>query len=302
MTDLSSPPDNLDPPRRRDFAGDRPPWYVGVVGGLLLLILIIVVALLISDDENPIATSETTTTASAPTLPSTTASLVTTTTAGSSTSASISSSTATSASSSTTTSSSQASTTPSTSTTIDPQVFASAVWPNHDSSVRYDNPRDAAAGFAADFLGFAAPVVGPYLSGDGRSGEVEIQPRTGGRVTTVFVRQLGPNNTWWVLGSAVDRIALEQPTALDEIDSPVRVSGEAMAPEGTIQVQLRADGGGNLLIDRAVPVGTTALETFETDLVFANPGAGSGALLLVIRNVDGSVEQAGVVRVVFAGD
>jgi hypothetical protein len=51
---------------------------------------------------------------------------------------------------------------------------ATAVWPDARSSTRYADPLAAARGFAVDYLGVANPVVGPFMAGDTRSGEVQV--------------------------------------------------------------------------------------------------------------------------------
>ncbi len=56
-----------------------------------------------------------------------------------------------------------------------PDASEPAIWPWVDTDTRYTDPVDAAAGFATDFLGFDDPIVGEYLAGDNRSGEVEIR-------------------------------------------------------------------------------------------------------------------------------
>ena len=87
-----------------------------------------------------------------------------------------------------------------------------AVYPTAGSSVRFDEPTDAARAFAVDFVGFVDPVVGEFQQGDSQSGEIEIRPSTSGPVTTVLVRRLG--ESWWVLGAATANIELKDPAAL----------------------------------------------------------------------------------------
>jgi hypothetical protein len=183
---------------------------------------------------------------------------------------------------------------------VDPEAYASAVWPWFDSGVRYTEPVAAARGFATDFVGFTDPVVGEFMQGDSRSGEVEIRPRDNGPVTTVFVRQLGPDDTWWVLGSATGNIEVDEPDALDEITSPLEVRGSALAFEGNVNVDIRVDGEDDPLFEGFVTGGGGEMASFDDDLDWDNPGEGSGAVVFkTISAEDGQVWEAAVVRVTF---
>ncbi len=300
MTNYSPPSGDFGPPGRRSYWSAVPPWYAVVAVLLLTVILVTLVFLVLRDEGDQVQTVASTTSSSTPTLPSTTSTSVTSET-------SATASTATSSTTASTTSSTSASTTSttssSTSTTVDPAVYASAVWPWVGSSVRYDDPVRAATGFAEDFVGFDDPVVGTFQQGDSRSGEVEVRPDAEGPVTTVFVRRLGPDDTWWVLGSATANIVVTEPDALEIVDSPLRVAGEALAFEGVVDLELRADGSTTPLIDDVVVGGGDALRPFDGEFTWTNPGEGSGALLLSTHSMDdGDVNEAAVLRVVFATD
>ena len=151
--------------------------------------------------------------------------------------------TTTTSSETTTTRPTTTSTTETTTTTatpppaVDPAV---PVWPRVHTSQRFDDPVSAARSFAVDFVGMIDPVVGDFQAGDVRSGEVPVQQRTNGPVSTVVVRQL-EDGTWFVLGAHTEDIRLDTPAAGTDIDCPVRLTGEARAYEGTVQVAIRDD-------------------------------------------------------------
>jgi len=174
------------------------------------------------------------------------------------------------------------------------------VWPTPASITRYATPVAAATGFATDYLHMNRPTVGSFRQGDSRSGEVPVQPNAAGPVTTVLVRQLGSDATWWVLGAATAGITLSAPTWNAAVSSPVTVQGMSMAFEGTVQTQVRAD-------DVAAPVGTsfvtggsTSMGPFHGSVAFTRTAAGSGAVVLYTTSAeDGSVREATVVRVRF---
>ncbi len=298
------------PPRGRDYWAARPPWYALLAGGGIFVILVVVLAILLRDDSTEIQTVAPTLTTDASTS-STDVAQTTSTDPSSTSAASTSTSTTGSSSSSTTTSTTAATTTTTaasttttsatTTTTEDPAAYASAMWPWFDSSLRYRDPVDAARGFAEDYVGFSQPVVGPFLQGDGRSGEVEITPTDDGPVTTVFVRQLGPSSTWWVLGAVTENTEIEEPDALDVIDSPVVVSGKALAFEGVVDVEIRSDGTTTPLFTGIVTGGGTELRPFREEFTWTNPGDGAGAVVLLTTSMDDNrVWTVSAVRVAFA--
>jgi Immunoglobulin-like domain of bacterial spore germination len=193
------------------------------------------------------------------------------------------------------------STAPSTTTpAAEPGDTATAVFPDPDTSRRFDDPVAAARWFAVDFVGFVDPVVGEFLQGDARSGEVEIRPQADGPATTVFVRQLGSDGTWWVLGSTTHDIVLDAPAAGDEITSPVALTGSALAFEGHVDVEVRQDGALEPIGTGFVTGGGDVARPFSGEVEFATPTAERGALVLHTTSAeDGRVWQAVVTRIAF---
>ena len=141
---------------------------------------------------------------------------------------------------------SSTSTTAATSTTSPKAASWTAVWPTTASPTRYGTPEAAALGFATSYLHMDNPVIGQFQQGDARSGEVPVQPSTAGPITTVLVRELGTDNSWWVLGADTAAINLTAPTWNASISSPVALSGTSMAFEGTVQTQVRDDNNAPL--------------------------------------------------------
>jgi hypothetical protein len=205
-----------------------------------------------------------------------------------------------------TTSTASSTTTAVTTTTLaplSPTDRAFVVWPDPDGSVRYDDPVEAATAFAVELVGFADPSVGPFMQGDSRSGEVEIRANETGPVTTVLVRQYGPDDSWWVLGSGTADIEIDDPAPQSAIDDPLQVSGRARAFEGTVQVGVVADGSTELLGSGFVTgSGGTELGPFEGSIPFETPAEGWGAVIFFTTSAeDGRVWQAATVRVGFIG-
>jgi len=181
-----------------------------------------------------------------------------------------------------------------------PLDTTTAVYPTAGSSVRFDTPSDAARGFAVDFVGFVDPVVGEFQQGDSQSGEIEIRPSTSGPVTTVLVRRLG--DSWWVLGAATANIELQDPAALAQISSPVRLRGVSTAFEANVSVEIRDDGARRPLGDGFVMGGSMGEKgPFDGTVTFAEPSASMGAVVLYTTSMEnGRVWEAAVVRVRFA--
>ncbi|MCC6225130.1 MAG: Gmad2 immunoglobulin-like domain-containing protein [Microthrixaceae bacterium] len=177
-----------------------------------------------------------------------------------------------------------------------------AVWPWAVSPQRFDDPVAAARSYALDFVGFTNPVIGEFMQGDSRSGEIEVRPRPDGPVTTVFVRQVSDDDSWWVLGSATANIEVTEPSALSAIDSPVTLKGRANAFEGTVNVDVRVDGSMEPLAEGFVTGQMGEMGPFKSALEFPSPKGGRGAVLFrTLSAEDGSVWEAAVVRVGFVG-
>lgn len=186
-------------------------------------------------------------------------------------------------------------------TTAPGERVDTAIWPWADTSVRFTDPVDAATSFATDFLGFDEPVVGEFLPGDSRSGEVELRPGDTGPVTVVFVRQLGEDDEWWVLGSAAENIVVDAPETLSVAESPLLVSGSALAFEGTVEVEIRADGNGEAIATSFVTgSGGPDAGPFEGSIDFEPPDVSGGAVVFISRSPrDDTVLEASSLRIFF---
>lgn len=177
-----------------------------------------------------------------------------------------------------------------------------AVWPWRDSPQRFDDPVAAARSFALDFVGFTDPVIGEFMQGDVRSGEVQVRPSADGPVTTVFVRQVSDDDSWWVIGSATGNIEVTEPATLSAIDTPVTLKGRANAFEGNVNVEIRVDGTVEPIAEGFVTGRMGEMGPFESTLEFPSPKGGWGSVVFRTHSAeDGSVWEAAVVRVGFIG-
>lgn len=194
--------------------------------------------------------------------------------------------------------SSTTTTTSSSTTTLVPSI---AVWPPAGSSTQYTSPEAAARAFATGYVGFVAPVVGPFRQGDSRSGEVDVRPSASGPVTIVLVRQLSSDGSWSVIGATTANIRVDKPAALAELTSPVTLEGTSTAFEGTVQTEIREDGTTQPLGKGYVTGGSNGqMGPFSGTLAFSHPTSSAGALILyTVSAQDGHVSEAGVLRVRF---
>lgn len=176
-----------------------------------------------------------------------------------------------------------------------------AIYPTSAMDVRFDDPVEVARAFASSFVGFSNPVVGEFMAGDNRSGEVEVMAGGTGPVTTVFVRQLGPDDSWFVIGSATENIVVDEPEALAVIESPLTVSGQARAFEGNVAVEIRADDLAEALFTgNVIGSGDDQLGAFESVFEFEHPTTGGGSILFITYSPkDGTVLEVGALRVFF---
>ena len=123
-------------------------------------------------------------------------------------------------------------------------------------------------------------------------------------MTTVFVRQLGPDNSWWVLGAATANITLTEPAWFASISSPVILKGTSSAYEGTVSTQVREDDNNQPLGEGYVTGGSMGMGPFEGTLVFTKPTKKYGAVMMFTQSQEGApighTREVGVLRVRFS--
>ncbi len=178
----------------------------------------------------------------------------------------------------------------------------SAVWPFASTSTRYSDPVEAATGFATDFLGFVDPIVGDFEQGDTRSGEVTVRVSDPGPITTVLVRQMGPDDSWWVLGATTPNLEISVPDALTTVTSGLTISGMSTAFEGTIDVELRADGQAQPVVAGNTMGGSMGeMKPFSIGMTFVSAPTVSGGAIVVktMSAKDGNIAEASVIRIHF---
>jgi hypothetical protein len=169
-----------------------------------------------------------------------------------------------------------------------------AVWPAAD--VVFTTPEAAAADFVEHLLR-VPPVLGDFMAGDSRSGEIEVySPGDGGPGSTVarsllLMRQLGPDNGWFVLAAVQPMVAIssvEQGAIVPA--APLVIEGEGRGFEATIIVTASLAGTSDLLAGPEIAMGGS----FETPLPYSATldlsAAAPGSIVTILVRGDTGLE------------
>ncbi len=179
----------------------------------------------------------------------------------------------------------------------------------------FRDPVATAREFATRYVGMDDPVDFPARSTGPGAFEVPIGPRFAeGRTPLpnpqatfgILLRQLGAQGAsgpWTVVGAVAFNIVVTSPEALEKVGSPVRVTGQALAFEGNVVVQVKEDGmlAAQSLGQGAVTGGGDMLRPYAGDIAFRAPARPAGAIVFSdISAADGQgILRAAVVRVRF---
>lgn len=279
-------------------------WRIAsaILGVIALGLAVALILVLVTDDdvEAPGGTDTSSTSITATTEPATSSSAPADTTTSVPESTSTTASTSTTSTTAAPTTSDAATTVPTTQPPDDD--LDAALWPPSTGPLGYTDPVALVTDFAEEFVGMSDPQVGAFQPGDTRSGEVELRAPGATLVTTVLVRQLGPNDLWWVIGAVTDDITVDRPQPLDVVTSPLEVAGSAFAFEGTVTVTLWEDGADEPLATTFVTgSGAPPPGPFTGELTFDPPSTAGGTLLFTSESGDdGSVVAFTALRVLFA--
>ena len=171
--------------------------------------------------------------------------------------------TTTSAPGTTTTVTSSTTTAPTTSTvapttgpiaTTPVEVEYPAVWPASD--VVITTPEAAAADFVSSVLG-VPPLLGEFQQGDMRSGEIVVfSPTDDDDPATVFprgllaLRQLGPNDGWFVIAATSEGVSITSPAPAAMVGAgPIVVEGLGRGFESNLVVRAIVAGDAEAVLD-----------------------------------------------------
>lgn len=205
------------------------------------------------------------------------------------TTASATSSSTTTVADSTTTTVADATTTTAAATTSTSAVVTleqPAIWPAAD--VVFDSPEAAAHDFVSSVFG-VPPELGEFQQGDGRSGEIEVLPPAetdgvGALRSVLLLRQLGPDNGWFVIGAINENNVITSPESIADVAAgSLEVSGEGRGFEGALVVEAFLAGDANDRLDQQIAQGgsTEATEPYSVTVDLSGVDAGQTVMLLV---------------------
>jgi hypothetical protein len=210
-------------------------------------------------------------------------------------------------SSGTTTSDDTTTTAEATTTTAPQGLEQPAVWPAAD--VVFDTPDAAAEDFVTQVLG-VPPALGEFMQGDSRSGEIELRsPGEGGGTAVprgiILMRQLGPDDGWFVIGVANDNASITTPESLATVAAgPLLVEGVARGFEANVNVRAFVAGDASTDLDQQITMGGS-METPEPISVTLDlSGASSGDVVVILVRGGTGLEtdpgEVGAIAVVIA--
>jgi Immunoglobulin-like domain of bacterial spore germination len=174
-----------------------------------------------------------------------------------------------------------------TTTTAQAGLEQPAIWPAAD--VVFGTPEAAAEDFVAQALG-VPPTLGEFQQGDSRSGEIEVfSPGEGdaGRAVVrglLLLRQLGPEDGWFVLVAVNDNASITMPGSGEQVAAgPVTVEGVARGFEANVVVTALVAGTAGPGLDQQVTMGGAAEtpEPFSVTLDLSRAAPGDMVMLLV---------------------
>lgn len=194
---------------------------------------------------------------------------------------------------------------PPTTSTIPMALEQVALWP--DASVVFTSPQAVVEDFVVQVLR-VPPEIGDFMAGDSRSGEIAVYspgdpPSQRG---LLLLRQLGPRNGWFVIGTINDSALITSPESGQTVPSEeVLVRGLAEGFEATVIVEAFVAGRAEPILDRAVTyAGNLGVPApFEVTLDLSEARTGETVLIIVRGGVGLETDpgQFGAVAVVIAG-
>jgi hypothetical protein len=184
-----------------------------------------------------------------------------------------------------------------------------AIWPAAD--VVFATPEEAAADFVTSALGVPAEL-GEFQQGDARSGEIEVfSPGEGEQATPItrgllLLRQLGPNDGWFVIAAVNDNAAITSPSAGAEVVAgPLSVEGVGRGFEANVVVRAFAAGDAGAPLDEVITQGGAfeAPEPISVSLDLSGAAPGEVVMLLVRggTGLESDPGDFGAIPVVIAG-
>jgi hypothetical protein len=177
----------------------------------------------------------------------------------------------------------------------DHDVEPLSIWSS--SGPESDTPVRAANATVRALIG-VTPVLGEFMAGDSRSGEMIVfSPGETVAVerSLLLLRQLGPDDRWSVIGAINPAMTIDVPASGDIVPSgPITVTGRARGFEALVVVSAHRVGDTVELIDQQITTAGSLEESepfrVELDLSDANYGE---VITIVVRGGVGLEDDPG---------
>jgi hypothetical protein len=157
--------------------------------------------------------------------------------------------------------------------------------------------------FAREYLGMLDPVATSTF--EGWSGTIDVSPKPGAPMTTsVEVTKRRADGPYFVTGATTANILVDRPEPMQVVGQTIQLTGTSTAFEANVIVEVRQDGQprGEHLGQSFVMGGANGeMGPFAGNITIDAPTAAAGAVIFTTESAeDGSLQEATVVRVVFA--
>jgi hypothetical protein len=172
-------------------------------------------------------------------------------------------------------------------TTVPVGLEQPAIWPAAD--VVFTTPQDAAADFVAAAMG-TGPVLGEFMSGDARSGEIEVfaadesgQPLSNPR-SVLLLRQLGPDSGWFVTAAISASVSIDAPEARSTVPvGIVTVAGLGTGFEANLGIRAFLAGDATVIFDETFTMAGNLGELlpYAVELDLSDADVGDVVVILV---------------------
>ncbi len=172
-----------------------------------------------------------------------------------------------------------------------PEMPYAAVWPASD--VVFTTPEAAARDFLANVFG-GGPIIGEFMAGDARSGEIEVFASVDGAPigeprSLLVLRQLGPDGGWFVLSAMSNVATITSPEPMATVPAaPLTVEGLGTGFEATIVVSAFVAGEAGREFDREVTMAGNLGEALPYSVTLDLSAASKGdVVVLLVRGGTG---------------
>ncbi len=166
------------------------------------------------------------------------------------------------------------------------------LWPTAD--VVFATPEEAAADFVREVLiAEGEPELGEFQQGDARSGEItvffpgESEGATPSERGLLALRQLGPDDGWFVIAASSIGASIVTPAASAEVAAgDLDVAGEARGFESTVVVSAFPAGDVGTLLDQEIASGGAFADVEPYSATLDLTGAAPGETVVILVQGD----------------